>query len=128
MNTRVPGGFTLIELLVALAIVALLLTIALPRFLGSLEKSKEVALQEDLKVMRASLDRFLADNGRFPASLEELVEKKYLRAIPVDPVTESSETWIAIIDRDTEGNENGVADVRSGAQGYSREGLPYENF
>jgi len=128
MKTRIPKGFTLIELLVVLSIIALLLTIALPRFLGSLEKSKEVALQEDLKVMRVSLDRFQADHGRFPTSLTELVEKKYLRAIPVDPMTESSGTWVLIVNRDLEGNEDGIVDVKSGAQGHSREGLPYESF
>ncbi len=79
-------GFTLIELLVVLSIVALLLTIVTPRYMGSIDHAKEVALKENLKVMRLSIDRFHGDKGRYPESLEQLVEKKYLKAIPMDPI------------------------------------------
>lgn len=119
-------GFTLIEMLVVLAIIALLLTIALPRYFGSLEKSKDVALQENLKVLRLSLDRFNSDKGRYPASLEELVEQHYLRTVPMDPITESSKTWILLPSRD--GDVEGVADVKSGAPGVSRDGRTYESL
>ena len=119
-------GFTLIELLVVLSIVALLLSIALPRYFGSLDKSKEVALQENLKVLRITIDRFHADKGRFPETLEELVEHKYIRSVPVDPITESAKTWIVVPAR---GNDaKGISDVKSGASGQVRDGRAYESL
>jgi prepilin-type N-terminal cleavage/methylation domain-containing protein len=131
MRDRFSGrkGFTLIEMLVVMAIVALLLTIALPRYFGSLERSKDIALQENLKVLRLSLDKFYADKGRYPQTLEELVEHKYLRAVPIDPITESSSTWILLQSEADAGEApEGIADVRSGAQGTDKNGQPYESF
>ena len=119
-------GFTLIEMLVVLSIVALLLTIALPRYLGSLDKSRDVALEENLKVLRISLDRFHADKGRFPDSLDELVEHKYLRAVPVDPVTETDRSWVTQSSDDPD--VNGIVDVKSGASGNAHDGRPYDSF
>lgn len=119
-------GFTLIEMLVVMTIVALLLTVALPRYFGSLEKSKEVVLKENLQVLRVTLDRFYADKGRYPETLEELVENKYLRSVPVDPITESERSWLII--SATNADENGIADVRSGAAGQTRDGKPYESL
>lgn len=119
-------GFTLIEMLIVMAVVALLLTIALPRYFGSLDKSKDVALQENLKVLRITLDRFYADKGRHPDTLEELVEQKYLREVPVDPVTESAGTWVLITA--SESDAQGVVDVKSGAQGTTKDGRPYESL
>lgn len=119
-------GFTLVEILVVLAIVALLLTIALPRYFGSLEKSKDVALKENLQVLRVTLDKFYADKGRFPQSLEELVTQNYLRAVPVDPVTESSKSWILLPPADP--SKSGVADVKSGAPGKARDGKSYDAY
>ena len=129
MRTRFPRrapGFTLIELLVVMAIVALLLTIAVPRYFGSLAHSKDVALQENLKVLRVSLDKFAGDKGRFPDSLDELVTGKYLRAVPLDPVTGSAQTWVLV--PATDGDTRGIADGGSGAPGMSREGLAYAAF
>ncbi len=120
------GGFTLIELLVVLAIVALLLTLALPRYFGSLEKSRDTALAENLKVLRVTLDRFHADKGRYPDNLDELVEERYLGGVPVDPVTESSTTWVLIEPR--ERDVQGIADVKSGASGRARDGRDYADF
>ena len=120
------AGFTLIELLVVLSIVALLLSIVVPRYTKSVDRAKEVALQENLKVMRASIDRFEADKGRLPASLAELVNERYLRAIPPDPMTETSTSWIEVAPDD--GQVEGVADVRSGAQGVSRDGRLFSQW
>lgn len=106
-----------------LAVVALLLSIALPRYFGALDKSRDVALQESLKVLRISLDRFFADKGRHPETLDELVEHKYLRAVPVDPVTESNASWVLISSSDA--NERGVVDVKSGAAGMAADGRAY---
>jgi prepilin-type N-terminal cleavage/methylation domain-containing protein len=126
MHRKTSRGFTLIEMLVVMAIIALLLTIALPRYFGSLEKSKDIALQENLKVIRITLDKFYADKGRYPDNLQELVEFKYLRSVPVDPVTESGRTWILLPPKDTE--LKGIVDVKSGAQGLSKDGRSYESF
>jgi general secretion pathway protein G len=119
-------GFTLIEIMIVMSIIALLLTIALPRYFGSIEKSKEVALKENLKVLRLSLDKFYADKGRYPQNLQEIVENRYLRAVPLDPVTESPNTWMLIPSPDAK--LPGIADVKSGAQGLSRDGILYENL
>ena len=119
-------GFTLIELLVVMSIIALLLTIALPRYFGSLDKSKEVALKENLQVLRVTLDKFYADMGRYPDTLDELVEKRYLRDVPDDPITELSSSWVLVPAEDTD--RQGIADVKSGAPGASKDGMAYESF
>ncbi len=124
--SKAQRAFTLIELLVVMSIVALLLTIALPRYFGSLDKAKDVALQENLKVVRATLDKFQADKGRFPKDLQELVDQRYLRSLPVDPITEQTSTWVLVPAEDAVAG--GVSDVRSGAQGTSREGKPYASY
>jgi general secretion pathway protein G len=119
-------AFTLIELLVVMSIVALLLTIALPRYFGSLDKSRDVALRENLKVVRVTLDKFYADKGHYPKDLQELVDQRYLREVPVDPITEQNDTWVLVQPEDA--TTVGVKDVRSGAQGMSREGRPYASY
>jgi general secretion pathway protein G len=121
-----PRGFTLIELLVVLAIVALLLTLAVPRYFPSIDSAKETVLIDNLRNTREVIDQFYADRGRYPDSLEQLVEKKYLRSLPVDPVTDSSSTWILTPPEDaTKGNVYGI---RSGAPGNSRSGKPYSEL
>lgn len=123
---HLSAGFTLIEMLVVMAIVALLLTIALPRYFGALDKSKEVALKENLQVLRSGLDKYYADTGHYPETLDELVEKNYFRSAPVDPVTESAATWILVPSADTD--KPGIMDVKSGARGSTRDGVPYEQL
>jgi general secretion pathway protein G len=120
-------GFTLIELLVVLAIVAILLTIAVPRYFGSLDRSKEAVLKEDLFQMRDAIGKYYGDKGKYPETLETLAGEKYLRRIPVDPVTESATTWVPVAPADDRGT-SGVADVRSGAQGKSGDGTPYADL
>lgn len=120
------GGFTLIELLVVMTIVALLLTIAVPRYFGSLAHSKEVALHENLKVLRISLDKYAGDKGHYPEHLEQLVEHRYLRAVPIDPVTESAQTWVLVTGTDTDAR--GIVDVHSGAPGQGRDGQAYATY
>lgn len=123
---RPRRGFTLIEMLVVLSIVALLLTLATPRYFGSLEKSREVALRENLRVMRVTIDKFYGDKGRYPDALQELVEAGYLREVPMDPVTESVSSWVAVPRKQSD--QQGVADVRSGAPGQSRDGIAFASF
>ena len=123
---RLRAGFTLIELLVVLAIVALLLTLAVPRYFPSIDNAKEVILADNLRNTRAIIDQYYADTGRYPDSLEQLVEKKYLRNLPVDPVTDSSSTWILVPPED--GSKGGIYTIKSGAPGNDRSGKPYAEW
>jgi general secretion pathway protein G len=116
-------GFTLIELLVVFTIIALLLTIAVPRYFGSIDKSKEAVLRENLNQMRDAISRYYADKGRYPESLDTLASDKYLRRVPLDPITESEKTWIVIAPQDPQ--KSGVYDVKSGAPGASKDGMEY---
>lgn len=119
-------AFTLIELLVVLGIVALLLTLAVPRFFPSIDASRETILEENLRNTRAVIDQFRADTGRYPESIEQLVEKKYLRELPMDPIAESRETWL--VEPPPEGEEGAVGNIRSGAPGNGRKGKPYAEW
>jgi general secretion pathway protein G len=123
---RKKTGFTLIELMVVLAVIATLLAIALPRYFSSLEKSREAVLQQNLVMMRETLDKYYGDKGKYPDALDELVSSKYLRTLPVDPITDSNATWI-IIPPDLP-EMGGVYDVRSGAKGVARNGTEYRNW
>ena len=123
---RPSRGFTLIELLVVLAIVAVLLTIALPRYYGQLDAAKEAVLLENLRTTRDVIGKFYGDTGRYPESLRELVEKRYLGGVPVDPITESSDTWR--IEPAPAGYKGAVYELRSGAQGVGRNGVPYDQW
>lgn len=120
-------GFTLIELLVVLAIVALLLTLAVPRFFPSVDSAKETILQDNLRSMRAVIDQYHSDTGRYPDSLEQLVEKKYLARLPVDPILDSDSGWV-IVAPEEEGTPGAVYDVKSGAPGNDRSGRPYAEW
>lgn len=119
-------GFTLIELLVVLGIVALMLTLAVPRYFPSVDKSKEVVLADNLRNLRGLIDQYYGDTGRYPDSLDQLVEKKYLRALPRDPVTDSDTTWIIIPPEDS--LKGSVYDIKSGAPGNDRSGKPYADW
>jgi len=125
-SLRRPRAFTLIELLVVLGIVALLLTLAVPRFFPSIDSSRETILLENLRNTRAVIDQYRADTGRYPDSLDQLVEKKYLRELPMDPVTESRETWV--VERPLDGEQGEVGNLRSGAPGNDRKGKPYAEW
>ena len=119
-------GFTLIELLVVLSIVALLLTLAVPRYFSSIDKSKEAVLKENLNQMRDAISRYYADKGRYPESLDALAADKYLRKVPLDPITDSSTTWLLVQPEDPQ--KGGVYDVKSGAPGKSRDGAEFSQW
>jgi general secretion pathway protein G len=120
------AGFTLIELLAVLAIVAILLTLALPRYFASIDRSKEAVLKENLYQMREAISRYHADKGKYPDSLDALAAEKYLRKVPLDPIAESSSTWIVVGPDDPE--KGGVFDVRSGAPGRGSDGTEYAQW
>ena len=119
-------GLTLIELLVVMSIVALLVSLAVPRYFGSLQKSKETVLLQTLSITRDSIDKYFADNGKYPDSLESLVTKRYLRSMPVDPITESGSTWTVVPPDDPE--KGAVYDIHSGAEGVGANGTPYREW
>ena len=125
-KSRHSKGFTLIELLVVMAIIATLLSIVSPRYFNSIDKAKETVLRQDLAIMRDAIDKFYSDMGSYPITLDELVERRYLRSVPIDPLTESNETWIEIQPLNEE--EEGIYDVRSGDNGLALDGSYYEEW
>jgi general secretion pathway protein G len=120
---RPRAGFTLVELLVVMALIALLLSIAIPRYMNSVEKSREAVLRANLHLTRQMLDKYYEDHGRYPDSLAGLVDRRYLRSVPQDPVTGSSETWVIVVPEAPE--QGGVQDIRSGAAGSALDGSAY---
>ena len=123
-------GYTLLELMIVVAIVGILVSLAIPSFQQSAMKAKETALKQNLFTMRAVLDQYYADRGDYPDSLESLVEAKYIRAIPIDPLTKSATTWIEIYEEQEEGNDSpaGVYDIKSGSEELARDGTPYKDW
>lgn len=119
-------GFTLVELLVVLAILALLLTLAVPRYFVGIERAKEATLRQDLNMLRESIDKYYADNGVYPKDLEALVERKYIRKLPIDPITDSSKTWL--ITSPEPPLEGDVYDIYSGALGRAKDGTKYADW
>lgn len=119
-------GFTLIELLIVMAVIAVLLTLVTPNFFNSVDKSKEAALQHDLSVVRDSIDKFYGDTGKYPDSLQELVNKRYLKNIPIDPITESNATWLIVNNPDPSSGK--VIDIKSGSTKLSSKGTPYSSW
>lgn len=119
-------GFTMVELLVVLAVVALLLSLVAPRYLHQADRAREAALKENLVSLRSVLDQYYADRGRYPERLEQLVEARYLRAIPEDPVTRQRSTWQVLTL--SEDGVIGIHDVKSGAPGTALDGTAYATW
>ncbi len=116
-------GFTLIELIVVMSIIATLLTIAVPRYFKSLQRSKEAVLRQDLSVLRDAIDKYDADLGHRPESFVKLVERSYIRSIPIDPFTRTADAWVPT--QSDDGDNPGIVDVHSGAQGAALDGSAY---
>lgn len=126
-------GFTLVELMVVMSIIALLIAIAVPRYFHSIDNAREATLKQDLSVMREAIDKYYGDHERYPPSLQELASKKYIRSIPPDPITGSSETWVLIAPEQaaetTDGsNFSAIYDVKSGAPGNAKDGSLYAEW
>ena len=119
-------GFTLIELLLVLVIIAVIAAIAAPILTGSIDQGKEAALKENLYVMRKAIDDYYADKGHYPAQLQDLVDKRYIRAVPKDPITDSKATWV--LEKKSVKDVEGIWNVKSGATGKDREGTLYANW
>ncbi len=119
-------GFTLVELLVVLAILALLLTLAVPRYFSSIDRAKDAALKQSLNITRESIDKFYADTGQYPKTLEDLVERKYIRKLPFDPITSSTSTWLLSAPEAPLAGD--IADIHSGALGLTKDGSKYADW
>jgi general secretion pathway protein G len=124
-------GFTLIELMIVMAIIVILAGIATALYVNSIQRSKEAVLKSDLFRMRDAIDQYYADKNKYPASLEALVSEKYLRTVPVDPMTNSSETWQTTMAEPQPGSsfsDTGIFDVKSGAEDTALDGTRYADW
>lgn len=119
-------GFTLIELMVVMAIIGILLTLVAPRYFKHVDKAKEAVLRHDIAAMRDAMDKFYSDTGNYPSTLEELVSRQYLRKIPVDPITDSADTWELVASPDPK--LGGIFDIRSGSSDTAADGTAYNTW
>ena len=130
-DRRTRSGFTLIELMVVMSLIVILASIGLTVYTNSVIRAKESVLKEDLFRMRDAIDQYYADKGKYPSTLDALVSEKYLRSIPVDPFTNSADTWRAVPSEPDPTNptaEPGVYDVRSGSDQQALDGTHYADW
>ena len=123
---RIQLGFTLIELLVVMAIIGTLLSLAVPRYFRTLERARETVLKHDLAVLREAIDKHYADLNEYPESLPVLVEKRYVREVPIDPFTRLADTWTLISSDDPD--HSGIRDIHSGAAETASDGTPVASW
>jgi general secretion pathway protein G len=115
-------GFTLIELLIVMAIIGTLLSIAVPRYFRSLQHARETVLKQDLWILREAIDKYYADLNEYPEKLPDLVDKHYVRSVPVDPFTRLADTWTVVASDDPD--HPGIRDIQSGAPDIASNGTP----
>jgi general secretion pathway protein G len=118
-------GFTFVELMVVMAMIALLLSVALPRYFDGLTRAQEAVLKDDLFTMREAIDQYYLDKGHYPSSLNSLVQSRYIKAVPVDPMTDSAQTWIEL---GLPNDPSVLFDIRSGASGEADDGTAYYDW
>jgi len=126
-------GFTLIEMIIVFTLIGILVGLALPQYQNSLKKARENVLRETLFTLRKLIDQYYQDKGKFPASLQALVDDKYLRSIPEDPVTRKTDTWVEVREELAPDEielvrELGITDVHSGAPGNAFDGTPFSSL
>ena len=124
-------GFTLIELMIVMTIIGLLLAIAIPSYINSVRSAKEAVLREDLHAMRTAIDSYTVDKEKAPQTLDDLVQAGYLKAMPVDPFTHRTDTWLAVQDDSLmtiDQTQSGISDVHSGAQETASDGTSYNTW
>ncbi len=119
-------GFTIIELLVVMAVLGLLLSIVAPRYIEHVDHAREAVLHQNLRGMREAIDKFYADRARYPKDLQELVQQRYLREIPLDPITDQTATWV--VSPPPGVTTGAISDVRSGASGKALDGTVYAKW
>ena len=126
---RGGGGFTLIELMIVVTVIGILATISQPMFRSAVVQAREAALRENLYVLRDALDKYYADNDKYPESLTDLVERKYMRRIPKDPITGSAQTWQVVQATDEKTSQPaGIIDVKSGSEATGSDGQKYSEW
>jgi general secretion pathway protein G len=128
---RQEGGFTLIELLIVMAIIATLAAIAIPSYINAVKHAREATLREDLFVMRQAIDSYTVDKEKAPQSLDDLVQSGYLKQMPVDPMTGSTDTWMPDTSdtlMDIDQTAGGINNVHSGSQGIATDGSSYNTW
>ncbi len=132
MRRRHPTrGFTLIEMMIVISLIIILLGLAIPNYVQSLRRAKEAVLRDDLFTLRTSIDQFTYDKQRAPQSLDDLVQAGYLRDIPIDPMTNSRETWVVVSENVLESidqTQPGITDVHSGSDGTALDGSMYSSW
>ncbi len=124
-------GFTLIEMMIVISLIIILLGLAIPNYVQSLRRAKEAVLRDDLFTLRTSIDQFTYDKQRAPQSLDDLVQAGYLRDIPIDPMTNSRETWVVVSENVLESidqTQPGITDVHSGSDGTALDGSMYSSW
>ena len=130
-NCKKSAGFTLVELMIVMAIIGVLLTVAIPSYVGAVRQAREAVLREDLHVMRAAIDSYTADKQKAPQSLDDLVNEGYLRSIPADPMTRSKDTWQTSTSdalHSLDQTDPGIDDVHSGSEEQGSDGQPYSEW
>ena len=124
-------GYTLIELIIVMAIISILVSIAVPLYQKSLTRTKETMLHSHLSLLRTVIDEYTFDKKKAPQTLDDLVGEGYLRAVPIDPITGSDQTWRKIVEDSlsaVDQTQPGIYDVRSGSDLKSLEGTPYSEW
>lgn len=133
MNAARRRGFTLIELIIVLTLIGILVGLALPEFRNSVKRTRETVLKEDLFILRKLIDQYYQDKGKYPLTLQTLVDEGYLRRIPEDPITKSTTTWVEIREQPSledymPTGQLGVIDIRSGSEAKALDGTLYNTW